>query len=299
MNTYYTNENRCEVAFRNCGPLWHLYTNGKDAAIIFASDDDFRFGINALCFVSIQFPDIRILAFELMNNHIHAVLAGELNRIEEFFNKYRIKLLRGLPETTPSSFKMSLKPLTDLRAARNVIVYTERNGYVANSRYTPFTYPWGVARFYFNPLLKPEDTLASWKVDARRRMFRGRNPELSDDTQMINGHVSPKSFCDIELGESLFRDAHHYFMTISKSVESYAEVAVGIGDDSFMTEEELYSAATRRCMEIYGASKISSLTKDRKITIARYLHYDLKAKNSQIRMILGLTQSEIDAIFPQ
>lgn len=45
---------------------------------------------------------------------------------------------------------MSLKPINDLKALREAIVYVNRNGYVVNPSHTPFSYPWGTGRYYFN-----------------------------------------------------------------------------------------------------------------------------------------------------
>lgn len=63
------------------------------------------------------------------------------------------------------SFRMSLKSVCDLRTLRNTIVYVNRNGYVVNPAYTPFSYPWGTGRYYFNdfPLEKGWRIWATFK----------------------------------------------------------------------------------------------------------------------------------------
>ena len=49
---------------------------------------------------------------------------------------------------------------------------------------------------------------------------------LPEKYQIIDGYVTPSSYCNLELGMSLFRDAHHYFYMVSKNVEAYGELAL-------------------------------------------------------------------------
>ena len=69
-------ESACEAAFARGGPFWHLYTDGGKMEILFASPEDFLFGITLLGICCASFPGCRVLTFSLMNNHLHIVLAG-------------------------------------------------------------------------------------------------------------------------------------------------------------------------------------------------------------------------------
>ena len=77
-------ETRSELLFQELGQCWHLYTP-EQFEIIFATEDDFMAGMTLMAICSKAFPDIRILTFELMSNHVHATLAGLRERILAFF----------------------------------------------------------------------------------------------------------------------------------------------------------------------------------------------------------------------
>ena len=62
-------------------------------------------------------------------------------------------------------------------------------------------------------------------------MFRGRDPNLPRQWEIIDGHICPLSFCSIQSGMDMFRDAHHYFYLISKNIEANAELSVEIGGE--------------------------------------------------------------------
>ena len=71
-------EAKCEATFSYTKhDWWHLYTLGKETSIIFSDDDDYRYSMNQMAKCSSEFPELAIVAFELMSNHLHIVLTGE------------------------------------------------------------------------------------------------------------------------------------------------------------------------------------------------------------------------------
>ena len=96
----------------------------------------------------------------------------------------------------------------------------------------------------------------------------------------------------------MFRDAHHYFSTISKNVEAYNGVATEIDDGEFLTDSELFTQICTIIKSRYGVSLIKDLSKAQRIELAKMLHYDYRSSNGQIRRLLSLTQYEIDSLFP-
>lgn len=84
MKTYSEREKGCEDAFQSGGPYWHAYTSGKDTPLLFVNDSDFKFAMNAVAQAASMYPIITILAFEIMGNHFHFVIAAEQDDIDIF-----------------------------------------------------------------------------------------------------------------------------------------------------------------------------------------------------------------------
>lgn len=299
--SYAESERICETTFAKGCPWWHLYTPGIDTPLLFADAEDFRYAINLLARCHKDIETVIIVAFEIMSNHVHLVVSGNEDDIRRFFNLFRRRLKwyltsKGRKESI-RRFTMSLKPIKDLRTLRNTIVYVNRNGYVADPDRTPYSDPWGTGRFYFGDyqIGRP---LGDFSYREARKLLRSRGGELAGDYLVINGHISPVSFCAIELGKAMFRNAHHYFSMISKNVEAYGELANELDDGEFLTDQELFTQVSKLLMQNYGTNSLRELTKPQKLDLARMLRQSYHSSNGQIRRILGLTQYDVDSLFP-
>ena len=186
-------ETRSELLFQELGQCWHLYTP-EQFEIIFATEDDFKAGMTLMAICSKAFPDVRILTFELMSNHLHATLAGLRERILAFFRMYGKHLsgyLHGIGRPVDlSSWECQLREITDLNDLRTVIVYNNRNGYLVNPSVTPFSYPWGANRFFFNPELRGFHDSSSIKLTVKeiRRIFKTRSLDMYAGLKPLSGY---------------------------------------------------------------------------------------------------------------
>lgn len=290
-------ERECESTFHSCGPYWHAFTPGKNTPILFTNPEDMTFVMNVIAQAAFSYkPDFILIAFEVMNNHFHFVAAGTEQIVRDFFSYVRRRTLKSIPAM--KKVEIILKPIKDLSALRNTIVYTHRNGYVADEEYTPFSYPWGSGSNYYCEW-PVASRYADISMGPRRIMFRGRAPELPEDSPVRDGFIAPSAYCAIRFGMALFRDAHHYFHAISRQVEAYEEIAHEIGDDcEYLTDAELFTKVTAIVQDQYKLSKINELSKAQKQDLARAMHYDYRSSNGQIRRILGLSQFDVNALFP-
>lgn len=254
MITFAEIERSCEASFYNAGSFWHAYTSGKDTPLLFADTLDMTYVMNVIARTSLEYPEISILAFAVMNNHFHFILCAENSKIVKFWMSIRKRLKRCFPDIASAS--LSIKEIDNIVSLRNNIAYTHRNGFVANHAYTPFSYPWSTGRYYYldAPASVPVSTL---KVDELRATFRSRTPQIPIDWKLTlcgtqyEGqescescrsfyYISPSSYCAIKLGMAMFRDAHHYYYAVSKNVEAYSGIATELEDTEFLTDTELF-----------------------------------------------------------
>lgn len=302
--TYSEKERICEEIFLNEGPFWHLYTDGTKMHNIFTSNEQFDTGINLLGVLKHRHQDIRIVAFELMHNHLHLIMTGKKEQCLEFFEDYKTRLSRILKRDGIrldwSLFEASIIPIESLKALRNEIIYVHRNAFVAHSEYTPYNYPWGSGLAYFNSTLKdlPTTDFDSLTFDRRRELAHMRDVSGLSKIKVCGSRVYIPSFCIIDIGESLFTDPRSYFSSLTRNSESFSGIAERLKDSVFLIDDEIYSVAVKYCTEEFNIRQLSLLSPEQRINVAKHLHFKYNASKQQLRRILKLDPGILNQLFP-
>ena len=297
-------ERICESVFITNGPYWHIYTDGTKMQNIFCCEEDFRTGMWALAASLHLRKEVRALTFELMTNHVHLIIAGQRENCIRAFDLFSTRLKMAFPKRQRtidwSQFKMNILPIESLQALRNEIIYTNRNAFVANPSYTPDSYPWGGGCAYFNPWLKHLITspLGRLPILTQRPLLHTRDISPFTDLREINSLPFIPSFCNIKLGESMFRDARSYFNSLTRNAEAFSQIASRLKDTIFLTDEELYSVICSHISKEYSVKAPSQLSAQQKVDTARYMHFGYNASNQQLRRMLRLDLSILEELFP-
>lgn len=302
--TFFEKEKLCEERFDASGPFWHLYTDGTKMQNIFVTKELFEIGVAALAVSRCLLPQVRMVSFELMVNHLHLIMAGQREDCCLLFEMFKDRLIRIFSRNDLvvdlTDFNPHILPIPDLKALRNEILYTHRNAYVANPDFTPYNYPWGTGWAYFSPLVDKIQTfdLNEISLTSARKITHTRDLALVRGLRCSENRIFIPSFCDIQLGESMFTDPRSYFNALTKNVEAFAQIADRLQDSIFLTDEELFSVVCKISEDSYQTRKIALLAPEHKIAIAKELHFKYNATKQQIRRILKLDKTLLDELFP-
>jgi len=294
----------CEMEYRRIGDCWHIFTP-ESFPVIFGTEKDFKSGMCLIAICAKAFPEVKVLTFEIMSNHLHLAVAGEKDSVMRFFRmicRYLAMYLKGQSSPVDLSGWEDCLPrkIGDLNDLRNVIVYDNRNGYLVDPDSTPFSYPWGANRLFFCPELRWFHESSGERLTLRsiREMFHTRLLDGYCGMKMVNGCVSPVEFCDFTSAERLFRDAHHYFNMVSRDIESKKVIANEIGERIFYADNELFTLISAKCRSEYNVSNASLLPYEAKIELARMLHFEYNADNPKVARIMRMDISLVDTLFP-
>ena len=302
-------ENKCNLMFRwvldNFGGIWHLCTPGVGQPVIFHDKEAYVSMMNLIAICSHDCPDIQILTFEIMSNHLHMLLCGLKENVMDFFDmlykKLRFNLKKEGNTVSIRHFENAkLIPVESLESVRNQIVYVNRNNYVVDPNQTPFSYPFGANSFYFSPAAKrySNGTFGELFIHDRRKLVRSKEIDYPEAWILYDGYISPVNYVRLDIGEGLFRDARHYFHKISRDIESYKEIAAQLGDSIYYTDDELIAVVYRICNQEYNGNKPALLPTKAKQELARTLHFDYNADNEKIARLLKLDKNIVDEQFP-
>lgn len=297
-------ENMCLFRFAEAGSCFHVCSQ-ENFPVLFHNEEEFMAAMNVVAFVAFLFRDVRILTFEIMDNHFHLLLSGHKSRIDLLLNKFVPKLALH-PTLIDSSrdikrLAFNFYPIDSLDKMRNTIAYINRNGAVVCPDENVFTYRWGANRYFFN-----REALSRFESCGRKTTFRERRELLrsdgfSNDENIIvlDGYVSPLCYCRITEAQLFFRHNRHYFFCVSRNIEASMEIAKMIGERIFYSDDDLYVLIAAKCSQKYNCRTASLLPKEAKMELAKELHYNYNAGNKQISRLLKLELEVVSAIFPE
>lgn len=124
-------------------------------------------------------------------------------------------------------------------------------------------------------------------------------PVMPDCYLFEDGRILPSSYLSHAIGESVFRDAHHYFSLLSKNVESFSAIAKRLGGSVVLTEEEMYNLLSGIAKRDYNLNQATLIPPQEKIKVAKMMHFDYHASNSQIQRLLKLDLAIVNELFPK
>ena len=194
---------------------------------------------------------------------------------------------------------MDILPIESLKALRNEIIYVNRNAFVVNPAYTPDSYPWGGGCAYFCPWLKhiKATPLGKHAILAQRALLHTREVSPFSDLTEVNSIPFIPSFCDIKLGEGIFRDARSYFNSLTRNAEAFSQIASRLKDSIFLTDDELYSVICTFINKEYAVKTPAHLSGQQKIDTARHMHFNYNASNQQLRRLLRMDMAILEELF--
>lgn len=305
MSTFSEKEFICEQVFNEYGSFWHLYTDGTKMENIFCSSEDKTLVMTAIAVESIMSEDVKIITFEIMVNHLHFIIAGEYDACLCYFARFKRRLMRMFSSTDKvidwNKFQSSILPIDNLKSLRNEIIYVNRNAFVANPDYTPYNYLWGGGCAYFNHLMQmmPVCSMEEFSINKRRELARCRNVSQLGGLKFIGNIPYIPSFCRIDVGEKMFRDARSYFHSLTRNAEAFSQIATRLKDVVFLTDDELFLVAVRCSEEKFSESRLTTLSPEQKIQLAKELHFKYNASNQQLRRLLKLDITILSELFPE
>lgn len=305
MSTFVEKELICEKAFNEYGPFWHLYTDGTKMENVFCSNEDMILVMTAIAVEKSMSEDVMIITFEIMKNHLHFIIAGGSDACLDFFARLKRRIMRMFSSTDKvidwGNFQASILPIDNLKSLRNEIVYVNRNAFVANPDYTPYSYPWGGGCAYFNELLQllPVCSLAKISISKQRELARCRDVSRLGCLSFVGNIPYIPSFCRIDVGEKMFRDAQTYFYSLTRNAEAFSQIAVRLKDVVFLTDDEVFSVAVKYAEAKFSESKLTLLRPEQKIQLAKELHFKYNASNQQLRRLLKLDLKILSELFPE
>lgn len=278
---------------------YHICTDGNAIPWMFQDDEDFIAGINriALCILKNY---VEIIAFILMDNHVHFVLYGTALQCKKFINSYKMLTGKWIHNKYGLKDYLRLLPtemisISDEETLLNTLAYIDRNSIVAGYRYMPSEYPWGSARYMFRDKeheyqqesdFKP---LAQLPLSKQRSLLKTRAKVPGEWYVDSRGMISPSSFMDFSRIENIFRTSTRYSYFLAKKLEGQVEMQLTKSRKVFIPDKELRQIVRKIAHDTYRTEDVRTLDVKSRLAIARRLRYDYASTLKQISRMVCLT----------
>jgi len=290
------------TSIRRC---WHFSTDGTNVESMFYDNEDFISGMNRNFKLSLKYR-VLILAFALMDTHIHYILYGEYDECNRFIHEY-VRL---------TSYEISLRH-SDRQRLRDIMInhraidtdvylktsiaYVLRNPVAAGLGFTFYDYPWSSGSLYFRQAclwtspcwywIKPKDIGTMGQIKYRK-LFSTHDKIACNDIKVADGLIFPGEYVAVELVERIFKTpkSFNYFMGQNKDIEIEAEG--GAISRLSIPIYELRQNRDEECQRLFGVSGIRMLNTQQRVKLARVLKFKYNCSNKQILRVCGLSAND-------
>lgn len=290
----------------NC---WHFSTDGTSVDVMFFDKQDFRDGMNRIYILSARY-EVTILAFTLMDTHVHFIFYGEYDQCNKFMHEYVRQISWNISVRHGERHKFRFDSIhhqkidTDLYL-KTAICYVIKNAPVGGIHYNAYDYPWSSAALYFRD--SGSWTSPQWTTGLVRskdyhpgktdmQTFLKTHTVPDQDYSVIDGIVFPGEYVDYHLVERIFRThkSFNYFMCVSK--EKDVEERGGSISYLSLPMQEMRQHKTEICRELYGNISIRSLNTSQRLRLARVLKSRYNSSPKQVARLCGLVYSEVKSM---
>ena len=287
---------------RNC---WHFYTNGRSVDAMFIDEDDFVNGMNRVYVVSRKYS-IVILAFILMDTHVHFVLYGMFEECNRFMHDYiqrtsRFISLHRDERNKLRNAQISHQTIQDDTYLKTVICYTVKNAPVGGLPYLGLDYPWGSGSLYFRhnsfwtspAWIELESEAISALGCHRKRSLLKTRAVPAEEASLSGSMVLPGEYVAYQIVEQLFKTVKSFTYFYGRTREEDVDGKQGSISYLSLPMQEMRQHKNEMCKEMFGCTSVKTLNTQQRIKLARALRSQYNSSPRQIIRLCGLVYDEV------
>lgn len=286
---------------------YHICTKGLATDLLFRDTQEFIAGMNRIgvCHQSCARSGhpVVILAFCLMNTHVHFVLFGTEEGCSDFIAKYRdstclwIRKYRG--ERLHERVTASIFLISGRESIRTKIVYNIRQMVEARLNVSPLSYPWSSGQLMFADstlALSGARPVSSFSARAVAKMVKSKEIIPGDWLVFNNGVIWPGSYTDFKTAERFFTGVGDFmFMVNNSNIDKTVNMEM-MEESPSLPDSEVRDKALEIARIDYAKETVSRCSADERIALARILRKEFRCGHRQLARVLGLKPDDLSRI---
>jgi len=295
------------IPVKNC---WHFMTDGNAVDVLFRENDDFRFAMNLIFLLTGCFK-VTVLAFIIMDTHVHFVLYGDFDQCNRMMHEYirRVSIylakrydIHNLFSKDPIQYQV----IDDDIYLKTVICYVIKNATVAGLPFNALDYPWSSGTLYFKCRGYWNSSRDEYNIVEKRLSIRQMNQlfhsgyypnelkVLRKEIRLIENIVFPGEYVAWEIVERIFRTHRGFNYFLCKVKESDVDSRNGVVSYLSIPIQEMQQHKKEMCKELFGVETVKTLDTGQRLRLAKALRSKYNSSKKQIIRLCGLVYSEAE-----
>lgn len=286
------------------GKFYHVCTDGLEQVTLLKDEEDFKTAWNYIALIAWRIG-VEVVAFTLMSNHVHVILAcGDISQADVAIKSY--KKMLSLHLKNKYGLKKALHRTDDcislidtVAYMKNCIAYILRNAVCARICAKPEDYRWSSYACYF-PNARPEKFLpvSELTFSQKRKLLRtGMN--LRDCPLRITeeGLVALDSFVRSDIVERIYRYSGKSFLYyLGCCNDARMEYELTCQPLMHVSDQDMCETVRKYVAGRFHGKDLAELTSAEKCSILKHLFFNSKTSIPQLSRIMGLPRQLIRRI---
>ena len=278
--------------------IWLVTTDHLEEELWFRDEADFKVGMNFVAIQAACSPEVAILAFILMSNHVHFVLKGTKNDVERFIRQFkkRYSMYYQSKWNVKKFLRLNGVDIKDIpyddEAVERAIAYVQMNCVAANICSHPSQYPWGTGSAFFNRVRPSGTQLKDLSARTRERLLHSNCDLLPCNWHLgPEGYIAPLEYVDVKAVEDIFRMPKrlNYFLNTSSKARKRVE-----SEDHLpaFRDQVILAALPDLLRSLFGKDSFLELTDKEQPECMRQIRFRFSADVHQIARVCGLSYAD-------
>lgn len=274
-------------------------TEHLENGLWFRDEEDFRVAMNYVAIQAARHPEVVVLAFILMSNHVHFVLRGRKEDVIAFLNqfKHRYSIYYGkkyLAKEFLRGNSLDIRPIfTDNEGLEKAIAYVQMNCVAAGICAHPSQYEWGSGNSYFSSAKPSRRFLKDLTGRELTRLMHSRcHPYPNDWIIGDKGYILPESFVDVSKVESVFHTPQRMNFFLRNSSKARKKLESDVNAPAFR-DQTIVSALPDLCRSLFQKGTVAELLAEELSELARQIRFRFCSDATQIARVCGVSYSDV------
>lgn len=279
--------------------VFFITTSHLETRIWFRDEEDFRVAMNYMA-VTVSVTGFKVIAFILMSNHVHILLACP-GRAEAFRFINHFKQLYGTyyyhKYAENRFFRRNGVDIQEVdpenESIERVIAYIVMNSVAARICASANGYRWGSGACYFNDNKEIGKPLSGMSGRRRIAFLRSKAKMPGHWTAGAGGFVLPESYIPVKGVESLFGSPsrYNYFLNSSSKAKKVRDLNGPAFRDQVISE-----GLKDLCITLFSKRDHAKLSGEEMAEAIRQLRWRFGADGHQISRVTGVAYPEVSEI---